>query len=379
MTRMICAVACALALAICAHAETVTLEVTNPLDQARPDAICVGDASLLGDDVAPGAYMGASGNGQKVAVQVDDLDSNGSADEFAMVLDLGPEETASVWVDLAKPWDGADKADVRVSWRHTGYAALDTNVMGFGLYGIYAPAGFPGSLQWDLYGKRPEAWELSLDALEGVNYHEDNPVAVDYLLVGTSMGLGGPIIGGSRPLVNENGRYSYRELCNGPVRAGLEVTVTGWKTEAGGDYDATIHYFAWADHDFIDAVFGLRPQKPCEGKFGVGIRRIPSPDLFLGDEDGGVLAAMGQQENIVGKTGLAVVFEPEQFVRWGVQTDEHSGWVVYLNPRETPDMDVYRARLVGVWSEGGIADVETMNDHCHDLSRRFQEPVVLRR
>jgi hypothetical protein len=376
MTRTLCAIACIAALAGAVSAETVTLEVTNPLDLARPDAVCVGDAQLLGQDVQPGAYVGATADGQKVAVQVDDLSGNGVADQLAMVMDLRAGQTTSVWVDLAKPWDGPEKADVRLSWRYEGYATLDTNVMGFGLYGIYAPAGFAASLQWDLYGKRPEAWGLSLDALEGVDYHQDNPVAVDYLLVGNSMGLGGPIIGDSRPLKGENGEYTYRELCNGPVRAGFEVKVTDWTTAAGGVYDAIIHYFAYAEHGFIDAGFELVPRQPCAGQFGVGIRRLPSPDLFLGDDDEGVLAAMGQQEGIIGKTGLAIAFDPSQFARWGVQKDGDDAWVAYLDPIENVDRDLYRARLIGVWSEGGIAsDAGEMRVHVLDLADRFQSPV----
>ncbi|MGI5816728.1 MAG: DUF4861 family protein [Armatimonadota bacterium] len=375
MVRRICAVVCIAALAGTVMAETVTLEVTNTLDRERPAAICVGDASLLGAEVEIGAYVGASSDGQKVAVQVDDLDGNGVADQFVMVLDLPAGETTSVWVDLDRPWDGPDRADVRLSWRYEGYAALDTNLMGFGLYGIYAPLDFAASLQWDLYGKRPEARGLSLEALEEVNYHEDNPVAVDYLLVGNTMGLGGPIIGGGRPLQGENGEYTYRELTNGPVRAGFEVKVTDWATPAGGLYDATIHYFVYAEHDFIDAGFEVVPRTPCEGRFGLGVRRIASPDVFLGDAEGGALAVMGQQPGIVGKTGLAIAFDPERFARWGVLTGEEDSYVVYLNPIERADRSFYRARLVGVWSEGGTATVETLNAHVLDLADRFRTPV----
>ncbi|MFO8082360.1 MAG: DUF4861 family protein [Armatimonadota bacterium] len=378
MKKTICAVVCIAALASAAIAETVTLEVTNPLDQDRPSAICVGDASLLGAEVEVGAYVGATADGQKVAVQVDDLDGNGVADQFVTVLDLRPGETTSLWVDLAAPWDGEDKADVRLSWRFDGYAALDTNLAAFGLYGIYAPAGFAPSLQWDLYGKRPEARGLSLDALEDIDYHADNPVAVDYLLVGDTMGLGGPIIGRGRPFEGENGEYTYRELCNGPVRAGFEVRVSDWGTPAGGLYDATIHYFALADHDFIDAGFEIIARQPCEGEFGVGIRRIPSPDVFLGDDDEGVLAVMGQQEGIIGKTGLALAFDPEQFGRWDVLAEDAS-WVAYLDPIERGERSLYRARLIGVWSESGIADEETLLPHVLGLADRFQAPVSVSR
>ena len=374
---IICVIACAL-LAGGAPAETVTLEVTNPLDADRPNAICIGDSALLGENVRTGAYVGASADGQKVAVQVDDLDGNGVADQFVMVLDLRADQTTSVWVDLSRPWDGEEKADVRLSWRYEGYAALDTNVMGFGLYGIYAPAGFLPALQWDLYGKRPEAWGLSLDALEDVNYHEDNPIAVDYLLVGDTMGLGGPTIGEGRPVRGENGEYTYRELCNGPVRAGFEVRVSDWGTPAGGLYDARIHYYVYAEHDFIDAGFELVPQEPCEGTLGVGMRRLPSPDVFLADRDAGVLAAMGQQPGIIGRTGMALVFEPEQFARWDAHREDDS-WVVYLNPVEREEREFYRARLIGVWSEGGIATADTLIPHVRDLADRFQTPVEVTR
>lgn len=374
MTRTIRAIACIVAFVGVAGAETVTLEVANPLDKDRPGAVCVGDASLLGDDVREGAYVGASADGEKIAVQVDDLDGNGVADQLAMVLDLRAGATTSVWVDLARPWNGPDRADVRLSWRYEGYAALDTNLMGFGLYGIYAPLNFPPSLQWDLYGKRPEAHGLSLDALEDVNYHEDNPVAVDFLLVGNTMGLGGPIIGNSRPLRGENGEYTYRELCNGPVRAGFEVKVSDWATDAGGLYDATVHYFVYAGHDFIDAGFEIVPRQECAGKFGVGVRRIPTPDVFLGDDDEGVLAVMGQQEGVVGKTGLALAFDPEHFARWGISQNDDS-WIAYLDPIEGANRGFYRARLIGVWSEGGVADEETVLPHVLDLADRFQAPV----
>jgi len=374
MIRAICLLACLAALAA-AGAETVTLTVSNPLDATRPDAICVGPASLLGD-VAPGAYMGVTRAGAPVAVQVDDLDADGAADELVMVLDLPPAGEMTVWVDTSRAWPGADFADVRTSWRYDDYAALDTDRMGFGLYGIFAPHGDAGRLQWDLYGKRPEAWRLSLDALEGVNYHEDNPVAVDYLLVGTSMALGGPIIGEARPASGENGQFEYRAICNGPVRAGLQVRVTGWATPAGGSYDATIRYFVYAHHDFLDARFDIATRTPCPGAFGLGVRRLPHPDVFLGSSDAGILALMGQQPGIIGRTGLAVVFDPASFLRWGVQADGDDAYVVRLRPAPN---GTYRAWLVGVWEHGGIATPDSFADHINGLAARFGVPTVVAR
>ncbi|MGC9317609.1 MAG: DUF4861 family protein [Armatimonadota bacterium] len=378
MRRPLCILVCmALFCAAGAMAERVTLTVTNPLDVARPNAICVAPASLLGVG-EPGAMVGASSMGEKVAVQLDDLDGDGTADELVMVLDLPPGDT-SVWVDTQRQWDGGDWADARTSWRYESYAALDSDRMGFGLYGIYAPLHFIGALQWDIYGKRPEAWRLSLDELESIDYHSDNPVAVDVLLVGDTVGLGGPLIGDSRPVVDEDTTHACRLLCNGPVRAGLEVQVEGWGTNAGGLYDATIRYVVYAHHAFIDATFTIDPQRDGPGAFGVGVRRIPGPKAFLASEEEGILGLMGQQAGIIGRTGLAVLFEPGRFLRWGVEGGEADGYVVYLSPEPQEGSVPYRARLVGAWSQGGMADSDTFIDHLHDLSDRFQAPVVASR
>lgn len=385
MTRAIGVIVCIFALASIAGAQRITLTVTNPLEVERPNAICVGEAALLAPGVAPGAYEGTLPDGRLVPVQLDDVDGSGVADEVVMVLDLPANGSTSIWMDTRRQWDGGDWTDVRTSWRWDGYAVLETERMGFGLYGIYAPAGLPGSLQWDLYGKRPEAWRLSLDDLEDVDYHQDNEIAVDFLLVGNSMGLGGPVIGKSRPLHEVNGSYEYREVCNGPVRAGLEVRVSDWRTARGGNYEATIRYFVYAHHDFIDAGFTLRPVQDCDGLFGVGLRRVPTPDVFMGSDSNGILAVMGQQPTIIGLTGMAVLFEPEHFARWGVRTEEDDSYAVYLDPVEREVLEVgtdeafYRTRLVAVWSEGGIATAETMADHCRDLARRFQHPVTISR
>lgn len=380
MRRTICAAACMLALAAAsACAQRVTLTVSNPLDEARPGAICVGPASLLDEAPAPGAFEAVSSAGERVAVQLDDLDGDGSADEMVTVLDMPADTQLSLWVDMGRPWQGPDRADARTSWRYEDYAALDTDHMGFGLYGTYAPLDFVGGLQWDIYGKRPEAWALSLDALEDVNYHEDNAVAVDVLLVGDSVGLGGPLIGESRPIGGENARHACREICDGPVRAGLEVTVADWRTGAGGVYRMVARYFVYAGHDFIDARFAVTPERDDGGAFGVGVRRIPHPDAFIGAEEAGVLGVMGRQEGVIGTTGLGLVFEPQAFARWGVQTNADDGYVAYLAPELTDGPRRYRAWLVGVWGEGGIATAETFDDHLLGLSARMQAPVTVTR
>lgn len=374
MTRTMCAVALCGVLACGAMAEPIQLTVSNPLDVARPAAICVGPAALLGADMAPSAYTGTTADGRAVAVQVDDVNGDGAADELAMVLDLPAAGSTTVAVDLARPWQGADYADARTSWRYENYAVLDTDRMGFGQYGTYAPLGFAAGLQWDLYAKRPGAWRLSLDELESIDYHSDNPVAVDILLVGNSLALGGPMIGDSRPISGSNATQACRVLCDGPVRAGLRVTVTDWQT-AGGAVGATIDYLVYAHHDFIDAHCRFDRMPADAGDFGLGVRRIPHPDAFLGAAEEGILGVMGRQEGIIGQTGLGLIFDPARFLRWDVMAGADDAYVVRL----APDGGGYRAWLVGVWEHGGIATAETFPQHLRDLAGRFGAPATISR
>ena len=82
---------------------------------------------------------------------------------------------------------------------------------------------------------------------------------------------------------------------------------------------------------------------------------------------------MGQQEGIVGRTGLAIIFGPARFLRWEVRANEDDAYVV----RMSSDDGHYRAWLVGVWSEGGIARATTFTRHLRDLAARFAAPVSI--
>lgn len=373
MIRALLALVCCVAVMTAAAAEPITLTVTGPAGGPHENAICTGPASLLGD-VAPGAYEGATRDGVAVPVQVDDLDGDGVADEIVAVVNLPADGETSLWVDPALPWDGEDFADARTSWRYDNYPVLDTDAMGFGLYGVDADVHFLRGMQWDLYGKRPEAWRLSLDELESVDYHSDNPVAVDVLLVADSVALGGPMIGASRPVTGENATGIARVLYDGPVRAGLEVTVSDWGT---GDrsYAMVAEYVVYAHHAFIDARFRVAPAPGADTPFSLGVRRIPHPDEFLARAEEGILGIIGQQPGIIGKTGLALIFDPAQFLRWDVAEGRDDGYLVRLQSED----GTYRAWLVGVWDQGGMVTSETFAQHLRDLAGRFAAPATISR
>jgi len=383
--RLLVAILLAILTLGCAAAGGQTFTVTNPLNISRPDAVMIAPASLLGEGaIQPGAYAARTDSGQGCLVQADDLDGDGRADEIVALPDLGPGERTRLHVVYradSGPYRGPWYADARASWRFAegGYAALETDRIAYGLYGIFAPLGVPGTLAWDCYGKRPEAWRLSLDELAGINYHQDNPVAVDFLILGKTLGLGGPFIGQGRPVHGQDGcHFQYRVLARGPVRAGLEVRVSEWRTPAGGSYNATIRYWVYAHHDFIDAEFTIEPVAAADEHFGVGVRKIPGCTQFLASRGLGILALWGRQANIIGETGLGLIFDPADFVKWHTWNDSSQGYGVYLgrNLKDGQNVKIL-ARLVGVWSEGGVATADSFIPHLKDLALRFGTPVVL--
>lgn len=180
------------------------------------------------------------------------------------------------------------------------------------------------------------------------------------------------MIGPSRPIAGVNANQSCRVLCNGPVRAGLEVTVTDWATPMGV-VNARVRYLVYAHHDFIEARFTLDLPRRDADEFGLGVRRIPHPDAFLGSAEEGILGVMGQQPGIIGRTGLGLIFAPDDFVRWDVMTGDEDAYVARLRT----DNGACRAWLVGVWEHGGLAGVEGFVPHLRNLARRFNNPVTI--
>lgn len=361
-----------------AGAETVYLEVTNPLGTNRPGAVVVAPASVLGEFVASGAYTGYARDANPMPVQADDLDGDGGAEEIAFVLDLGPSETLTVAVDTEAPWEGTRYTEARTSWRYEQYAAMDTDRIAYGQYGVYAPLKLPSGLQWDCYGKRPKAWSLCLDALRTVNYHNDNPVAVDFLIVGNSLGLGGLLLGEGRPVNGKTAQFSHEVIANGPVRAGIRVIVADWTTPTGGKYRGVADYMVYAHNDFIDAMVSIEPEVAKADHFGAGMIKLDEIQQFLGSKTEGILAQWGQQDTIVGETGLGIIFPPGDFYAWRYLEDE-SSYGFLLSPDVRGDRIVEKhLRFVGVWEHGGIADGRSFMDHLRGLATRLREPVTVR-
>ncbi len=358
-------------------AAPVLLHVTNPMPTPRDSAVVVAPAELLGIACSPGAMTANVAGRKAFPVQADDLDGDGVADEISMVLDLPAKVTLTVSVDPDKPWDGESFTDARIGWRYDDYAVLDTDRAAYGLYGVFS-SHFKGCLQWDCYGKRPGAWGLSLDALDGVNYHEDNDVAVDFLLVGHTLALGGVILGDGRPVHGENATYRQSVICTGPVRGGIRVEVLDFATPAGGRYELTAQYFVYAHNGFLDARYELRPLEGRAERFGAGIRRFAEPRHLLRDATEGILAIWGAQEGIIGEAGLGVIFSPIRFQRWIDREGEEDGHAFFLSPALANQETVeYAMRYVGVWEHGGVATGETFIPHLQELAERFHQPVIV--
>lgn len=377
-TRAICVLMVLWLACVAAHGAEIALQVHNPADAARGTAVVVAAAGLLGPGVTAGAFTGTLANGTTMPVQVDDVDADGTPDELVMVLDIEAGASVRVTVDTTAAWEGDSYAAACTKWRGQDYALLDSDRLSYRVYEFVPPEELMGALQWDCYGKRPEAWKLSLEAMESVNYHQDNPVAVDFLLVGDTFGLGALIVGDGRPVNGRTATFGHKVICNGPVRAGLQIDIADFTTPGGGRYEAFARYFIHAHSDFIEARVTVTPQVAVGEHFGVGVRKLEQPDRSFADAENGLIGVWGQQETIIGETGLALIFEPACFKRWGSRSGGENSDIAYLKPAlDAGQSAEFRFRLVGVWEHGGIADVSTFRRHIEGLAGRFRQPVTV--
>lgn len=364
----ICCLILALA-ATFAAAEQMTMTVTNPADSAVRNPVITIPASQIGYDLPVRTMTAVMPDGTKIPAQLDDLDGDGIADEFSLVVGsaepciLQPGERVQVTLHLETPWEGASFADARESWRFDRYAALDCTEIAYGLYGEYGPGEFAKGLQWDCYAKRPAMKGLCLDDLADVNYHNDNPVAVDIFLVGNSFGLGGLIMGDTRPLHGKNATYTQTVVADGPVRGCLRVDVEDFTT-LGGEYDMTIFYSLYAHNWFIDTEVHVAPSGPADEMLGVGMRKYGAVSEFLADENAGILAQWGNQDGIIGQAGLAVLFQPQHFGQFSWRGGEDDAYVVHLAPSPQGKSDlVHNFRLLEIWSEDTAFADAPVADH----------------
>jgi uncharacterized protein DUF4861 len=319
-------------------------------------------AALINTQAASGAERPAT----LIASQADDLDGDGTPDQFEFPVRLEAGERRRVDIYYSTTLKDSIAWPMRVQAKHSyGYnhqvAALESELIGYRTYGGFfldlqgRVAGQPG-LNNDLAAYAP----LRLDLGAGR----------DVFHIGDSLGLGGVFLrrGGKiyRPPMNVPDYAHkpspemvphYRVLAQGPLRAIIETTLDDWKIE-NDVVRLRARYSIDAGEGFVRCLFEAIPVQIAQGheyEVGIGIRDLPSQTLLPAK---GRLIVAGQQNSRDGNIGLALYYDENLYAATApVQTAESGNQAVARKTKLTPGQAVsgeYTA--AGAWSGSGVKD-----------------------
>ena len=359
--------------------------VTNPTDRARPNAVvvlpCTSLAKILprweGVEVTEGAVVLPS--------QLDDLDQDHVPDEVVFIVDLGPRETKTLSLTSLTPNERGlvlpRRVQARPGIQRVGYPAIESELAGYRLRCTYPKDEPRGALQLDVCLKAARALETADSA--GTGEGPDNKGGrAKVWMAGDSFGLAGPTIGQTRPRDGETAIVFHRILCDGPLRAGIQVDVMHWRTPAGGIYRARLQYFTYAWHEFVELRATVKPQTPAGEFFGLGLATSATPHPVCQDWRKGCLGNWLQATSAPAGLGIGLAYRP-QAAASVVGTPGAASWlagnqVVYLKPKlDTEEAAHWRLLLAANSPAAGVANAQDFGLRLARLAADLREPILV--
>jgi hypothetical protein len=350
-------------------AQRLEIEITNPSGKAIDTlaVIPVEQAARVAPHF-PGtlAIVVLPGNPVITAPsQADDLDGDGSPDEFVFPAKLAAGESRKVHIYYSTTLADSLPWPKRVHASHSfGYnratVALESEVIGYRTYG-----GFFLDIQ--ARSERHPGLHNSLVGYLGAR----NPVTVgrDIIHLGDTLGLGGLFLRSGadvyRPPLNTpdyaHKRETpdaprYRVIATGPVRAMVEARIEHWKIGAD-EVDIQAFYSIAAGSGSVECRFQIRPIRLSRSyEVGTGIRQLPQ---LKADHAVGRLALSGVQSKEIGSIGLALYYDATAATKPNtLETRGEKNEAVVFQRRLQPGVAASGTYwLAGAWSGSGIGDL----------------------
>jgi hypothetical protein len=306
-------------------------------------------------------------NGTIIASQSDDLDGDGSPDEFEFPVDLAPRSQCRVEIYYSTTLEDSFPWPKRVSAKHSyGYnrevAALESELIGYRMY-----AGF----FLDFHGRKAGATGLWNDAAAYVPIKRDLGTGRDVFHIGSTLGLGGMFLRRDGKIYQPPANVPtyahkpspevvphYRVLAHGPLRAIVEATLENWAID-GDVIRLRARYSIDAGESIVRCrveVIPVKIAKDHEYEVGVGIRDLAAGSV---SSNPGELIVTGQQNARDGQIGLAIYFDPNKYSSVAaVPTSDGSNRAVIGNGRVGPGHTGEQIYAVaGAWSGSGIENL----------------------
>ncbi len=361
---------------------SITLEVENPSDGARPAANVAVSLATLGevDPLELALFDGAS----ELPLQVDDVDTDGVPDVLAFQVNLASKEHKSLRLEHKAPSRFPKRAHAVVHPEFEG-PGWESDVIAYRMY-------LDGRNAIDVFGKAEPALGLDRYAHSGKSYHEIQPWGVDVLHVGDTLGCGSFGIWANDAIVkptetlrtkppNNSLRRFVQVVADGPVRSIVRFIYDNWTLEgAPRKVTSTMTIWAgkrWASND-LEIGSGWIP------KVAVGV--VSSKEAPVTRKNG-FFYTFGVQSDPIGDPkkpealGLGVVFRNEQMA--GFVEEAPTAGALNADDRSrvallTPDAKGHLSwAYLATWERGslGIKDAAAMEAQCASTLVELTQPV----
>ena len=246
----------------CSSTPEVTLQVTNPMDQKRSDAIILisrGEISCWLDIPADQLPVLTDLQGEYIPSQVDDVNGDGQWDELFALTTLEAGGHQKIVIKFLLPADYPEfpaRTNLHLGDAKNNYQKLNSaqrlegisyhNYSGHtaAAFQMEGPAwendkvGFRNYMDqrngMDIFGKTTSDMVMDRVGREGEpSYHEPGAWGMDVLKVGTSLGAGGIgyLYNDSIYRVGDSGSGNYKVVFQGPLRSRFNLTYSGWMVE----------------------------------------------------------------------------------------------------------------------------------------------------
>jgi len=253
----------------CNSAPEVTLQVSNPMNQERSDAIILlsrGEISRWLDIPEDQLPVLTDLGGEYIPSQVDDLNGDGQWDELFAMTTLEALGKQTIVIKFVLPADYPEfpirtnlhlgdalnnYQEINSAQRLEGVSYHNYSGVTDASFQMEGPAwendkiGFRNYMDqrsgMDIFGKTTSNMVLDLVGRKGEpSYHEPGEWGMDVLKVGTSLGAGGIgyMYNDSIYRVGDKGSGSYEVIFQGPLRSRFNLSYTGWMLE-GQSFNVT--------------------------------------------------------------------------------------------------------------------------------------------
>ena len=303
-------------------------------------------------------------------LQIDDLDGDGTPDQFEFPVELAAHERRQVDIYYSTTLDDTVSYPKRVHAKHSyGYnrevVALESELVGYRTYGGFF---------LDIMGRSPGLSGLNNDLAGYVPVFRDLGAGRDVFHIGGTLGLGGLFLRRNgkvwQPPMNVPSYAHkpsppivphYKVISQGPLRAIVEATLDDWAPD-GDRFRIRAVYSIDAGTSNVRCHVEIVPLEMAGSggsyEVGIGVRELPAGTVT---NTPGQFIVTGRQNQRDGDIGLGLFYEAAAFDPVSsVRTQEGTNHGLVSRSRLTPGRVVTMDYSVaGAWSGSGISNLSS--------------------